>query len=405
VRRTWVAGATAAVVLVAGCSSSPSVTKSGTEVSPGKETPAPATVVFNPADGSKGAKPEKGITIKAANGTLENVEANYKGKPIPGEYSGDKLTWKTTWPLAPSTTYKITATVKNAAGQQSTATSKFQTLKPADNLVITDVTPMAGEKVGVGMPIIVRFNRSVTNKKAVENALVVKSTQSTVGAWYWSMLDGVQTAIFRPKKFWAANQKVALDARLAGVKAGKGLYGTTNLKKSFKIGDAHLINISATTHRAVVKKNGKVVRTWGVSLGSGGDIQTDGVDHLVTTSGVHLTMAHSRLERMRPPGKKKGDPGWYDEKVPFATRISNSGEYIHQNMDDPSCLGRRNCSHGCVRSPSADAEWFFTWSYRGDPVTITGTNRKLDWTNGWGFWQKSWSQWLAGSANKKPVTT
>ncbi|MEO5876447.1 MAG: Ig-like domain-containing protein [Streptosporangiaceae bacterium] len=367
--------------------------------------PPPATVVFNPANGSAGAKPERGIKITAAGGTLENVVANYQGKPIPGEYSGDKLTWKTTWPLAPATSYKITATVKNPEGQQSTVVSKFRTLKPADSLAITDVTPMAGEKVGVGMPIIVRFNRTVVDKKAVEKAMIVKSTKPAVGAWYWSMLDGVQTAIFRPKKFWAANQTVALNARLAGVKAGKGLYGTVNLKKSFRIGDAHIVTISATTHRLTARQNGTVVKTWGVSLGSGGDVQADGVDHLLTTSGVHLTMAHSRLERMRPPNKKKGDPGWYDEKVPFATRISNSGEYIHQNMDDPSCLGNRNCSHGCVRSPSASAEWFMGWSYRGDPVTITGTRRQLDWTNGWGFWQKPWSQWVAGSAAKKPVTT
>ena len=38
-------------------------------------------------------------------------------------------------------------------------------------------------------------------------------------------------------------------------------------------------------------------------------------------------------------------------------------------------------------------------------LQITGTNRPLDWTNGWGFWQKPWSQWVKGSANKKPVTT
>ena len=30
-------------------------------------------------------------------------------------------------------------------------------------------------------------------------------------------------------------------------------------------------------------------------------------------------------------------------------------------------------------------------------VTVTGTDRKLQWDNGWGFWQLSFAQWKTGS--------
>ncbi|WP_160823384.1 hypothetical protein [Actinomadura sp. J1-007] len=34
---------------------------------------------------------------------------------------------------------------------------------------------------------------------------------------------------------------------------------------------------------------------------------------------------------------------------------------------------------------------------------MTGTDRPLEWTNGWGYWQLPWSRWLAGSALGRPV--
>lgn len=58
-----------------------------------------------------------------------------------------------------------------------------------------------------------------------------------------------------------------------------------------------------------------------------------------------------------------------------------------------------------MRSPANDAQWFFHWSYRGDLVTITGTKRSLQWTNGWGYWQLPFSKWTSGGALGKPITT
>ncbi|MEV0661370.1 Ig-like domain-containing protein [Actinomadura luteofluorescens] len=368
-------------------------------------------VTIAPANGDGKARPDQGVTVMAAGGKLGDVSVKLKGVDVPGSLSADKTKWRSTWTLQPGGNYQVSATATSDKGKSVTATSAFRASRSTAATRVNNVVPSQGETVGTGMPVFVQFNKAVPEKAkpAIERAIEISSTTPTEGAWRWlsagESFNGLPSVVFRPKHPWKARQTVTVKVHFAGLKIGDNVFGDRDTVRTFKIGDSHVVNINATTHRAVVKKNGQTVRTWGVSLGSGGDVQGDGVDHLLTTSGVHLTMDHVRLERMRPPGKKKGDPGWYDEKVPWATRISNSGEYIHQNMDDPTCLGKRNCSHGCVRSPANDAQWFFHWSYRGDLVTITGTKRSLQWTNGWGYWQLPFSKWTSGSALGKPITT
>ncbi|WP_245667354.1 L,D-transpeptidase [Actinomadura macra] len=368
-------------------------------------------VSITPANGDGRARPDEGVTITASGGTLGQVSVKLKGAEIPGVLSPDKTSWRSSWTLAPGGRYQVSATATSRKGKATTATSAFRTARTTAATTVNNVIPSPNETVGTGMPVFVQFNKEVPVKArpAVEKAIEISSTTPTEGAWRWlsagESFNGLPSVVFRPSRPWAPHQRVTVTVHYAGLKIGDNVFGDKDVTRRFRIGDSHTISVSAKTHRLVIRKNGRIVRKWGVSLGAGGDVQSDGVDHLLTTSGVHLTMDRSRLERMRPPGKKKGDPGWYDEQVPWATRISNSGEYIHQNMDDPSCLGNRNCSHGCVRSPAGDAQWFFNWAYRGDLVTITGTKRSLQWTNGWGYWQMSFAKWAKGSAIGKPVTT
>ncbi|WP_019631939.1 L,D-transpeptidase [Actinomadura atramentaria] len=394
------------LALATGCSAKGG---DGGETSAGGSDGAPK-VTITPADAAGEAAPDRGVTVTAEGGTLSQVSVRAGGAEVPGALAADHRTWRTTWSLKPGTRYEVSA---KADGKKTstTATSRFTTSAATAATKISQIVPATGETVGVGMPIFVQFNKEVPVKArtAIERALEVKSDKPTEGGWRWlsagESFNGLPSVVFRPRKPWKPRQKVTVTAHYAGLRIGDAVFGDKDVTHTFRIGDSHIITVSATTDRLTVKKNGRVVRSWGVSLGSGGDVQSDGIDHQLTTSGVHLTMNKVRLERMRPPGKKKGDPGWYDEKVPWAYRISNSGEYIHQNMDDPSCLGNRNCSHGCVRSPAADAQWFFNWAYPGDMVTITGTKRKLEWTNGWGYWQLPFDQWVQGGRLKKPVTT
>ncbi|MBO2449001.1 L,D-transpeptidase family protein [Actinomadura barringtoniae] len=399
------------VALVAGLATACAGSDDGgkTTTTGGEEGTPKLTIA--PANGSGKARPDQGVTVTAAGGTLSQVVVKLKGKDVPGALSADKTSWKSTWTLVPGAKYDVTATAASPKGKTTQATSSFKTVSDTAATKINNVVPDANETVGTGMPILIQFTKSVPAKArpAVEKAIEISSSTPTKGAWRWldsgESFNGLPSVVFRPEHPWKAHQKVSVTIHYAGIKIGDNVFGDKDLTRKFKIGDSHTISVNSHTDRLVVKKNGKVVRSWGVSLGTGGEVQSDGIDHLKTTSGMHLTMAHSRVERMVAPGKKKGDPGYYDEKVPFATRISNSGEYIHQNMDDPSCLGNRNCSHGCVRSPGGDAQWFYGWSYRGDMVSITGTGRNLEYWNGWGYWQMSFSKWQDGSTLKRSVTT
>jgi lipoprotein-anchoring transpeptidase ErfK/SrfK len=372
----------------------------------GKGDPAAPQVMITPGDGTGKAKPEKGVVVKVTNGTLDDVTLTAKGKKVAGAMSADRTSWKSRT-LTPGTGFQLSATAKSPEGKTTTATSKFRTLKAANTLSILNVSPSAGTTVGVGMPITVTFNRAVTDRKAVERALTVRSQQAAKGGWFWV---NNQTLIFRTKNntYWKPNQTISFGARLAGVKAAKDTYGTADFTRRFRIGDSHIVTVNTKTHRLVVKKNGKVYKTWGISAGRGGLIR-NGVDVYQTTSGVHLTMAKIRLERMTSKwmgvDPKDKEHGGYDEKIPFAVRISNSGEYIHSMASTVWAQGHQNVSHGCVNSPPAAAEWFYSWAYLGDVVIVTGTTRQLDWNNGWSYYQMPWKEWVKGSALDREVST
>ncbi|MFG1997744.1 Ig-like domain-containing protein [Spirillospora sp. NPDC048911] len=377
--------------------------------SKGGEDGAPKLTI-TPAHGNGKARPDAGVAITAAGGTLSQVAVKLKGVDVPGKLSPDKTSWRSTWTLVPGGRYQVSATAASPKGKTTTATAAFRTTKETAATRINNVVPSANETVGTGMPIFIQFTKPVPEKAraAVERAVEISSTTPTEGAWRWlssgESFNGLPSLVFRPRQPWKPRQKVAVTVHYAGLKIGDNVFGDKDVTRKFRVGDSHTVTINSKTHRLVAKKNGRTVRSWGVSLGSGGEV-VNGVDRLLTTSGVHLTMDRSRMERMISPGKKKGDPGYYDEQIPWATRISNSGEYIHEGTSQPYCLGRQNCSHGCVRSPGDDAQWFYNWAYRGDIVTITGTARSLEWWNGWGYWQMSFAKWTQGGALKQPVTT
>jgi hypothetical protein len=99
------------------------------------------------------------------------------------------------------------------------------------------------------------------------------------------------------------------------------------------------------------------------------------------------------------------DPRYYKLTVYDAVQISASGEYVHSAPWSVWAQGSTNVSHGCVNASPEFAAWFYGISQRGDIVTVTGTERELEWNNGYGYWQLPWTQWLRGSARKRPVTT
>lgn len=374
-------GAGAVAVLATGCS----IGGEGELASGGSDT----AVTITPANGTAQVKPDGTIEVKASDGKLQDVTVQGEGATITGKFGDGRRTWRSTRTLTPGTSYTVTAHARDD-GETRTATSAFTTLKPAETLKIVDVTPnVKGEKVGVGMPIFVRFDRPVTDKAAVERTLRVTPEKPVEGAWRWLAPDQV---VYRTKTYWQPHQTVRFHASLAGVNAGGGVYGAKDSDATLTIGAAQITTGDIGEHTMTVTRDGEKLRSIPFSAGNG---QTR---EFTTTSGVHLLMEKGNPVTMTSPGRQEGDAGYYKTVVNYAVRFSNSGEYVHSAPWSVGSQGSANVSHGCLNISPANAKWYYDTMQRGDVIKLTGTDREVEYDNGWSFWQLSFDKWSQGSA-------
>ncbi|MFB4311508.1 Ig-like domain-containing protein [Actinomadura sp. GTD37] len=375
------AGGGAVAVLATGCS----IGGAGKLASGGSDT----TVTITPANGTAQVKPDGAIEVKATGGELQDVTVQGEGAAVTGKFGDGRKMWRSARTLTPGTSYTVTAHARDD-GKTRTVTSSFTTLKPAKTLSIVDVTPsLKGEKVGVGMPIFVRFDRPVTDKAAVERTLRVTPEKPVEGAWRWLAPDQV---VYRTKTYWQPHQKVRFQAALAGVNAGGGAYGAKDAQATLTIGAAQITTGDIGGHDMTVTRDGKKLRTIPFSAGNG---QTR---EFTTTSGVHLLMEKGNPVTMTSPGRQEGDPGYYKTVVNYAVRFSNSGEYVHSAPWSVGSQGSANVSHGCLNVSPANAKWYYDTMQRGDVIELTGSDRDVEYDNGWSFWQLSFEKWSQGSA-------
>ena len=397
-----------ALALVSSCSSqSGAVEKTANEgqgsvaeVDP-TPTPAPAPlakVVVNPGKDAKAFSPVQPVVVSAAGGTLSAVTLTTpSGKKVSGTLSADRTKWTSGEVLGYSKTYTVSVVATNAEGRQTTNTSTFTTLAPA-NLTMPTVTPDGGT-YGVGQPVVVRFDEPIPDKAAAERVLAVETTPSVAGVWHWF---GDREAHWRPRQYWTPGTKVTVHAKVYGVNLGNGLYGQADQSASFTVGDSKIAIIDDHTHTMQVLINGKKARAdIPVSMGRGGCITVKGRDICFTTqSGPHVVLGKTPLKHMSSAsyGLPEDNPLGYSEDIPLAVRISWSGEFVHSAPWSVADQGRRNVSHGCVNISPANAQWFYDTFGPGDIVDIRNTGVPLPATDGYGDWVIPWSQWVAGSA-------
>ncbi|WP_018656570.1 L,D-transpeptidase [Actinomadura flavalba] len=384
-RRAGTAVAGAGILLLSGC------TGGGPGGVGAKDEPA-APPAITPANGTKNVEPDKPVTVRVRDGRLTEVTvADPQGRKAAGKLSGDGKSWTTTWGVRPSATYTVTAKGE-ADGKPVTATSTFTTLKPAKKLE-SGMSPLDGEKVGVGMPVQLMLSQPVAGKEAraaVERRLEVRMSRPVPGAWHWINDREVN---FRPQEYWPSGQKVRVTAHLAGVKVANGVYGTKDRTLDFTVGDRHVTTVDAKKFRATVTDGGKTVRTIKVSLGKPGDD---------TYSGTMI--AQEKNPAMVMDSATTGNPGEYRTPTKWNVRMTYSGTFFHSAPWSTGSQGRANVSHGCLNASPADAKWFYDFTRRGDVIQVSGTTRKLKFGNGPTPWAKSWQDWLAGSALGQPVT-
>ncbi len=392
--------AACAVVLVAvataSCTAQPTkggaapAGSSGSPVATEPPEAPPVQVRTRPAAKATDVALETPITVTSRRGTLTRVRVTSPEGPVAGELGDGSSAWRSTGRLQPGTTYTVRAVAENADGEVRRTSSTFRTADlTLDDQTYPSVAPLAGETVGIGMPVVVTFDVPVTDHAAFERHMTVTSTPAQKGSWYW-MSD--REVHWRPDRYWKAGSDVHVDLDLDSIPAGDGVYGQLSRRIDFRIGDAHVYKVDAQTHQMQVFSNGTLLRTLPITTGKPG---------FTTRSGVKVIMEKHREKRMNSEtvGIAEDNPEYYDiDDVEYAMRLTSSGEFIHAAPWSVGSQGRANVSHGCTGMSTDNARWLYEMTVRGDVVEYTGTDRPMTLTNGYGDWNLSAAVYHEGSA-------
>lgn len=344
----------------------------------------PPPLVVSEAAGATSWSLGKPVRVTVTGGTLTAATLTARdGRRVRGALTAAR--WVSNGVLVPRSTYVLEATAVGPDGQQAALRTTLRTGAPEQVLRAT-ISPN-GRTVGVGRPLVVTFNQPVRRRAAVEAALRV-TTNRDIGPASWSWTSS-RTVQFRPKTFWPAYTGVTVTADLRKVRAAPGVWGMRDTGAAFRIGRAFVMRVSNDKLRMTVARDGKRVRTFGVSLGKSG---------FPTRSGIKVIMDTYVTYRMDSTTVGITGAEAYDLDVPYAMRITSSGEFLHGAPWNPY-VGTANRSHGCTNLTLPAARWVFDRVREGDPVVTSGTGRGTESWNGLGgVWNVPWAKWVAGSA-------
>jgi lipoprotein-anchoring transpeptidase ErfK/SrfK len=383
-----VALAAGGLLLVSGCQSRTPTSAAQAAADSAGQAAARPTISFTPASAATGVRPDHPVSVTARGGHLTTVTVvDEKGRSVEGVLAADQASWTAVAPLRVASHYRVSAAAVNDDGQSSEQTAFFATIKPK-KVLQTSISPLSGSTVGVGMPIVVRFNKPVGDRGAVERGLTVQSGKAAPGAWSWISDTEVH---YRPQTYWPANDTVTLDVKLRGVQAGTDMWGMRNRSVTFKTSAEMVSTVDVARHTLTVRRNGKVQRVIPVSTGK---------DGFLTRNGIKVVLEKHTMKVMDAStiGIGKSDPEYYRLEVPYALRVTWSGEFVHAAPWSVGSQGRANVSHGCVGMSMSNAIWLFNQTHVGDIVRVVNSPRTLEPGNGYTDWNVPWSTWLRGSA-------
>lgn len=364
--------------------------ESSTSASAG-ESEAPARFRLKSTVAGKRAVPvDRPVELTVTGGSLKSVRVTSEQGALPGRLGKGGSSWAASARLEPGLAYRVHAVGVREDGERLVRDSTFRTeALTLDQQTYASVAPLAGETVGVGMPVIVTFDVPVTDKASIERHMSVTSTPRQQGSWHW--LSDTE-AHWRPKSYWKTGSEVSVDLDINSVPAGAGVYGQESRSVDFTVGDANIYKVNARTYQMQVFQNGTLLRTLPITTGKPG---------FTTRSGVKVIIEKFREKRMNSEtvGIDRDDPEAYDiDDVEYAMRVTYSGEFIHAAPWSVGSQGNANVSHGCTGMSTADAGWLYNMTRRGDVVEYTGTDRPMTLENGYGDWNASWADWAEGSA-------
>lgn len=393
------AGVLALCIVVTGCSSrgddtstpksdSSSGSSSSADAAPAAPARSAASVAANVR--GKDVKVDEVVKLTAEDGTFDRVVVKGGKKTLAGTLSADKTTWSATGPLEPDTRYRVTAAAVDSDGLTATKRSSFRTERLSlDQQTYPSFVPVSGDTVGIGMPVVIRFDVPVTKKASIERHLSVTNSSNQRGAWHWISDSEVH---WRPVHYWKPGTKVTVKADINSVPAGNGVFGQLSRSSSFRIGDSVVSKVNAQTHQMKTFVNGKLARTIPITTGKPG---------FTTRSGIKVIVEKFRSKRMNSEtiGIAAGSADSYDlDNVEYAMRVTYTGEFLHAAPWSVGSQGYANVSHGCTGMSTANAEWLYNLSKPGDVVDYTGTDREMTLDNGYGDWNESFKEYRKGSA-------
>jgi len=358
------------------------------------QSPLPVTLKANVKQGERDVTVDTAVSVRSAHGTIRGVKVYYgdrSGKNrVAGRLSDDATSWKARDLLEPGERYVVVARGEGTDGERATKRWTFTTQPLSlDQQTYASLLPLEGETVGVGMPVIVKFDVPVTDRASIERHLSVTSTPKVTGSWHWVSDNEVH---YRPREFWPSGAEVSVDADINGVDAGNGIYGQEDRHTSFTVGDSVISEVNVDTYQMKVFINGQLERTIPITTGAPG---------YETRSGTKLIIEKFLSKRMdaATTGVSPDDPEYYNiPDVQYAMRVTYSGEFVHAAPWSLGSQGSANVSHGCVGMSTENAQWLYERSLRGDVVKFLGSDRPLEDNNGWTDWDQSFAEYRQGSA-------
>lgn len=328
------------------------------------------------------------VTVSVQEGTLRHVQAvdTSSGHAVPGAQASDNRSWSTIGPLSYSDRYQLTIDAVGLDGQAVQRNVSFSTVHPA-SLVSATVGPDL-RTVGVGQPLVVRFNHPVVDKASAVRALAVTTSPAQQGAWYWI---SASEAHYRGPSYWLPGTIIKLSANLFGIDLGRGAFGQANNSVTVHVHDSWVAKADGATETMQIFHDGQQVKSMPISLGSAKYPSHVG-PHVISDKQPSIVMDSCSY------GVCPGQPGYYKEKVDLDERISNDGEFVHSAPWSVGQQGDSNVSHGCVNLSPDNAHWFFDTFGIGDVVEVTNSGGgKLPIYDTYGDWEVPWSQWSTGN--------
>ncbi len=238
------------------------------------------------------------------------------------------------------------ATLAFTSAVSSTAIGTAALPTPLPNPAIAQLQPAAGQNVGVGHPLIVRFAGPVADRAAIERSIRIVSPASMTGRTQWMSADTLQ---WIPDHYWPAH---------SDIKASIG-----NIPLDFETGAEVLGVASISAHTFTVSIDGVVQRQMPASMGK---------PRHPTPVGSFTALGKESVVVMdsRTIGIPLSDPEGYKLTVNNAVRVTWGGVYVHSAPWSVSSQGYANVSHGCINLGPDNAAWYFNTVHVGDPIVI-----------------------------------